>query len=1777
MAISLKQQLLAEAVHYSPPYIDVTKPGRSDATTNKAATRLFYDFYAMEFLHRSLGTQPPVPADPKFAQAQDPMKATKMQKAISAVSMSDPDLIGGAMFADFDNVEFGATNIVPHKLREVIDNVYEEVTFAIGRKLLQHLRLTCVQELRHLINHASGWGQFRHALVSHYNANGTITKDDFKKLIAEWLPDMVDHEEATKRLLVFCRYYSKMSGSGGNDPADVIAKHYDKKDEPKVAKAPEEAPLDEPEPDNTDYTKPMPTVGDDEPDTTDYGAEVEPPPFDDDEPTASDLKKDPSYLSHDKYWDPETKKDKLTEDYASGVISPSTIKKIFKAIHKAKLTWDDIVLAYNNVPWGGGYGGPKWGSGVVAFLKLMPLAKTQDAEKMAGLIDHIFDLVHNGGNLLNKGGMFIRDTELDRRAKVTHVARYLPSVSPLIQRLIIRVLGYLSGDPEIQKDIGKISNSPTKPFTPEESMELAKAKLQPQGEVFLAHVPFQKKKGVDDTKTVDRYYNIKSHTNGMYSAADTLNADVQIFKTFPELMQFVNTTIASEIKAVEDNGGSVPIVPTDPKTLYINSHTQEKMSSQPEKEKELLDKCKMGWRWNSQYYKAYFPGSKRFLLYVFSDASCLLAFADSTEFKIFNINTQWSDVVAYAMEKTKDASPYPEMTAALDAIGKNTKTKSAPPAAPKVATQPPAKEYHLHPTEEHELRTFVGAQGNYGVAPDDSSGMFIVHPTTANLLTKAFTVGKKLHTASFGKPYKITHYKHGGGNESWTFSNWMSTLTFIKNNFAELIAKAPLSMTSVTPSTFPTGTLPANAASQAAYKVHAGINEPPKHTLRLTVEDEAAMAHIGFEPKMIGQDVWYIHKTAGDTVKFYPNDIAKIIFTKAVGSPVVKKNIPDMLAWLPTKYSATTTTSPVNVPAPKQTLPATAKGISLDTSIFKSKIKEAGFVFDTNTGQYTDGNNTLNIKPDRSSTLTIAGDAFGSGEVNQFKNLPELLAYLQNEYPTKKKSKSVTKKVANPDVEKLKELIKLGGFIKVGTPPVSLGQGKGIKYANKDKDVLVVYSSGQGSAYKASTHQDQAFDNLKQINAYLENEYGDGHGGGDPLAGLETGAEKHDGISEGEYESIKAMVAHHGLISNYSKHGPEDNWSSYVTIFSKPPDETVPAKYPAIYTVGALGNYYQINNAQLNAPIKTVNTWPELLVELDKLLGIISGKDTTLPSAAPSGNPNQLSQSEMNLLGDLASNYENLKVHSQFGKVALSAIEEIDVPYLMVSPAFKGGASPWEFGIRKFKDVYEIYRVEMSKWTILNESTSFEGCYDAFKALLDKYIGGSGGTTSPNPTPTTPSDSPNALSESETEFLNKVLDEKKVMTLNWRKGKITGAADKGTKFLYLRDHSKKMDKDILAFLKRDNAYEVHRVIGNTWDIIVKSPSFTAAVSHVESFIDTHYALNNLSEDEKEWVTTFVSSKYPNLEVKTLYDGNVLVSDPNNVKHDLKEALANMTSNNPLFLVGKTKTTGYFVTSWSSEWGNGHQQKTFKTFEQLKTHLATNIALLTALMVTPPEVVEKSGELEDYLLTKGFVLTPQTAQGVTNKGNVVYDNPKTHDRLVVVKANNTYMLYYEAPNHKWKEFADAPSLIEWMDKYYKYITPQDEIHEILTAHNYQGTQNPDDGSWHWLNQSDDQITIGTDETVLVSLGNESEKLPAGSISFDNLSSFKEYLLMKHDDDIEKKVDFFEHTLQDCGFEAQEDNELPDHITDYFLSPDGSKVYVSDDGHGGYSIHIAKGNQ
>ena len=284
MAISLKEQLrqLNEGVHYHAPHVNVLKKGREDAPTREKATQMFYDFYAMELMHRLLGSPPrdPDKDNPKYAGNLTPQQANKLKAAVGGAGRQGANPMGAMFVPDWGDVEDipMGTSIVPAQLRRVIDNVYEEVVLQLTQKMMAHLRLTLVQEFRYIVTHAKNWQAFRQHLVSIYNKNnGQISKAEFDAAISSKIPGMRGHEDSVKRLLKFCKYYDAMSP----DPADAVPADAEppkvgkpvKEPEPELEPEPDTGPKAEPEPDPT-----SPQMGD-EPDDTDYNMPpVEIPP-----------------------------------------------------------------------------------------------------------------------------------------------------------------------------------------------------------------------------------------------------------------------------------------------------------------------------------------------------------------------------------------------------------------------------------------------------------------------------------------------------------------------------------------------------------------------------------------------------------------------------------------------------------------------------------------------------------------------------------------------------------------------------------------------------------------------------------------------------------------------------------------------------------------------------------------------------------------------------------------------------------------------------------------------------------------------------------------------------------------------------------------------------------------------------------------------------------------------------------------------------------------------------------------------------------------------------------------------------------------------------------------------------------------------------------------------------------------------------------------------------------------------------------------------------------
>lgn len=1007
MAISLKEQLrqVNEGVHYHAPFLNVLKKGKEDTETRAKATQMFYDFYAMELMHRMLGSPRPDPMKGKVAPGElTPLQQAKLK---AAVQSGNKDAMGAMFVGDWGDVEDvpQGISIVPAPLRKVIDQVYEEVVIQLTRKMMAHLRLTLVSEFRYIVTHASDWRSFRQKLVAIYNKGGNnITKEEFEAAIAEKIPGMKNHVDSVKRLLKFCKHYDAMSP----DPADALPADTEP---PTVGKPVEPVPQSEPEPElppEPDPSSPPMGTEPSEPDTTDYDMpQVDIPPGADwgDGPYdySSELEKEKT-----KQW-LKSKKKKLEEgikdpSYAAGRISPHTVLAVKTAINKSGLTWNDILLAYQNLNWGGSYGGPKWGEGVASFIKLMPQAKEENVEDMAGLIDHIYDLEHNTGELLNKGGMYVAPNDLDRRAKVTSLARYVPNVSPLVQRLILRVLQYTSKHPEIEKDIRKVTQSPVQEFTPEEQAVLVKCKFQPSeaGPEWTTQSPYVNKK----EQTVQNQYTAKHHTNGMFSVEDTLDADIQVFETWPELADWIERNQNNFVKPQQGMSHYQPIKKLSPKDQYLSEKVKIKLNA--EKETKLLEECKMAWRPSNHYYKAYLPGSDRFQFFAFSDGTFMGCTKNSKA--LGPILNDWHTAFQYCKNQTANALPNEDYDEGKAWIGKKiddpaphvtpSQTIPTPPSVGSV----PSTEFTLSPIEINTFQILVSQHGTgIKIVPNQMPEGFTAFqikimagtPMDFNVLV----VGKKA-IAPTGKKYVVKHSVFGGKTEEWSFANGNQVISFISTNFYALTqasTEVKDSVTAaVTPQIFaqPSQTpLPPPSNSKALYKAHLGLNKPPAHTIRLTQEDEDTLKGLGFEPQMVGTDVWYIHKTIGDTVKFFPNDVAKILFIKTNNKIIVTKKIDEAIEWLKNTYTGATK-SPIVTPQ------TSTKG-SKAGAMYEKYLVEKGFSWDDNSGKYLNVGNgdSIRISPFPKSTFYDGN----TGEQKTFGSLPALANFLKGYDSLKKK------------------------------------------------------------------------------------------------------------------------------------------------------------------------------------------------------------------------------------------------------------------------------------------------------------------------------------------------------------------------------------------------------------------------------------------------------------------------------------------------------------------------------------------------------------------------------------------------------------------------------------------------------------------------------------------------------------------------------------------------------------------------------------------------------
>jgi hypothetical protein len=577
----------------------------------------------------------------------------------------------------------------------------------------------------------------------------------------------------------------------------------------------------------------------------------------------------------------------------------------------------------------------------------------------------------------------------------------------------LRVLGYVSKHPDIEKDIRKVTQSPTQAFTPEQQQFLAKNKFEKSdaGEEWTTQAPYENKKG----QTVQNQYTIKFHTNGMFSAEDTIDADVKVFDDWDEIEGWVMNNQSNFVQPQPGLSHYQPTKQMSPKEQYLQGKTKIKLDAS--KETELLDKCKMAWRPSNHYYKAYLPGNDRFQFFAFSDGT-YMGCVKSTKDVGPTLNN-WTDALNYCKHQTANALPNEDYTEGKAWIGvqiggtpKLATPSQAIPTPPFVGSVP-ATEYTLSPVEINTFQIIANQHGGVTVVPnvagEEGMTMFVIPKLSpsSNVPIGNFNVlavGKKAISPT-GKKYTVEHAVFGQPKEEWSFANWNQTLAFVKNNFsmltqADTAVKDTVSQTStfspfIPPSNVP---LPPPSNSKAVYTAHLGLNKPPANTIRLTQEDEDLMKSLGFEPQMVGSDVYYIHKTIGDLVKFFPNDVAKILLIKTNNKGTITKKIGDALEWLQSKYLGATQ-------SPIVTTPPTAAAGAKAGAMYEKFLTDKGFQWDAATGKYfqTGGEmghaDTIKIAPFPKSTFTDET----TGEKKTFGSLPALANFLKGYDSLKKK------------------------------------------------------------------------------------------------------------------------------------------------------------------------------------------------------------------------------------------------------------------------------------------------------------------------------------------------------------------------------------------------------------------------------------------------------------------------------------------------------------------------------------------------------------------------------------------------------------------------------------------------------------------------------------------------------------------------------------------------------------------------------------------------------
>lgn len=393
--------------------------------------------------------------------------------------------------------------------------------------------------------------------------------------------------------------------------------------------------------------------------------------------------------------------------------------------------------------------------------------------------------------------------------------------------------------------------------------------------------------------------------------------------------------------------------------------------------------------------------------------------------------------------------------------------------------------------------------------------------------------------------------------------------------------------------------------------------------------------------------------------------------------------------------------------------------------------------------------------------------------------------------------------------------------------------GKIVFHVHKDNgtySIFKVFDNGAGSKTWDNWYQGQnanAF--FQQLTLYLN-----GHTPGEPQSA------EHNGITPEEAEQIKMEVEQYGPLfwTEYVKGSMGQ--TAYVEVFHKFAEDKVAT---IVFSVGALSNYYQINDAQ-NKPKETSPTFGGIVARIHDRLAELSGQKSEPHQVSV---PHKLLQEEQE---------EIVKIVGKYSPAIKYQFSPDDAVVIWI------GNNITSYKIAKENDVYRVYTDKDSEWVIQNQTSTFNeltAYLDDMLAHIAKALANSKLTQPPQQT--APSLNPDKLSASEVDELKKLLKQFKLPVSTSYSKKLMEAAGVPQE-AYSMTVMDEPHKVYIKIYKQQGKYIFAKGLSDAYFPLKSFSNFEQLLAYADYFFNSYIkgelpAVDKISDDEVKMLRDLV--------------------------------------------------------------------------------------------------------------------------------------------------------------------------------------------------------------------------------------------------------------------------------------------------------------------------------